>query len=62
MHHLLGGAPRRAPFTDWLAQVERVLVRRGHVAPVVTDCDALRACYDCGLQPGEIANTWEQFQ
>lgn len=58
----LAGAPRRAPYSDWLSQINRVLERRGHRGVSVEDCDALRACYDCGLQPGDIADTWEEFR
>lgn len=52
---------RRAPYSDWLAQIDRQLQRRGHRSGQVIDCDALKACYDCGLTATEIADTWEEF-
>ena len=61
MFQLLG-APR-APFTDWVAQAERILQRRGYTNVTLDrTCTALKACYDVGISPAEIADTWEDFK
>lgn len=53
----LMGAPSRPPFSDWLAQVDRILRRRN--GTTVAHCGAhplMRSCYDVGLSPREVAD------
>jgi hypothetical protein len=48
----LQGAPRRAPFSDWIAQVSRI-------QPAASDPAArtmLQAYYNAGLSPREAAD------
>lgn len=49
--------PRRAPFSDWCAQLSRILDRAGcpNSAFMATRSPYLRSCYDCGLSPLEVA-------
>lgn len=48
--------PRREPFSDWKAQVER-LIALASPEPVTfaNDCQYMRSCYDCGLTAREVA-------
>lgn len=56
------GTPR-APFSDWCAQVERIIARRcGEDVKLRQECPAVKACYDCGMSPQEIAETWEDYR
>lgn len=54
MFHLQ--APRRPPFSDWLAQVERICLRHdtGHIASSAVNL--LRAYYDNGISAQEAAD------
>lgn len=55
MFHL-AQAPRRAPFSDWKAQVERRIERQtGKPVTIADDCGCLLACYNVGLEPDEVA-------
>ena len=49
--------PRRAPYSDWLAQVARIIERRTCARRAhIFDSAYLRSCYDMGLSPQEIAD------
>lgn len=50
--------PRRAPFSDWRAQIERAVERRTGEPFHLEPSAALRGCYDCGLSPVEVADDW----
>lgn len=47
---------RRAPYSDWLAQVQRILDRRIQGEAALFDSCYLRGCYQCGLSPRQIAD------
>jgi hypothetical protein len=54
-HYLMGNA--RPPFTDWLAQVERIATRHSR-SPVTIDQRfraVFQSYYDVGLSPHEAA-------
>ena len=56
------GTPR-APFTDWCAQVERHVARAsGEQWNLQRDCPAVKACYDVGMSPMEVAEVWEDYR
>jgi hypothetical protein len=64
MFNLLTGGASRPPFTDWLAQVERRINRKGLNVTFQHQPElraSLHSCYDVGLSPIEIADTWEEF-
>lgn len=44
---------RRAPFSDWLAQVDRIAAKHQLTVVHMTRNPFVRAMYDVGLQPGE---------
>lgn len=48
--------PRRAPYSDWFAQVCRIIERRIGEPAHIHDSDYLRSCYTVGLTPQEIAD------
>lgn len=49
--------PRRAPFSDWLAQVDRRTWRKAGFHVVGGNALAyLQSCYDVGLTPIEVAD------
>lgn len=48
--------PRRAPYSDWLAQVARIVERRIGEPAHIFNSAYLRSCYDMGLSPQEIAD------
>lgn len=52
----LQGAPRRAPLSDWLAQIERHIERRTRERMTVTATPIIQALYDCGVTPREVAD------
>ena len=54
MFHL-AQSPRRAPFSDWKAQVERMIMR--HAGPVAEPFSptVMQSCYDVGLSPSDMA-------
>jgi hypothetical protein len=61
VYHLMARAPR-PPFTDWLAQVERIASRRaGDVVRFDGDNPAMRGCYDVGLSAAEVARDWHDW-
>lgn len=65
MFNLLTGRDKRPPFSDWLAQVERRINRNGANVTFAHQPQlraSLHACYDVGLSPIEIADTWEEFR
>jgi hypothetical protein len=48
--------PRRAPFSDWCAQVERLCERfTGQPCALARTNRLLHSCYDVGLSPQEMA-------
>lgn len=47
--------PRRAPFSDWCAQIERLIERRNGRPCHLTRNALLRSCYDIGLTAQEMA-------
>lgn len=54
--------PRRAPFSDWCAQVERIIAKRyGESVTLDRHSLILHGCYDCGVSPGEIAQDWKAY-
>jgi hypothetical protein len=57
MQHLL--QTNQPPFSDWAAQVERIILRRTG-QPVQFDRSSiiLRGFFDCGLSPVEIAEDY----
>lgn len=57
MLHLLGAAPpRRPPFSDWLAQVDRICAKRyGTKAIHMNANPVVQGLYQCGLAAGEAA-------
>lgn len=61
MFHL-AGQPRRLPFTDWAARVERIIASAtGEVVRLDRSSRALRGCYDVGLSPHDIAEDWTTY-
>lgn len=53
MMYLMGSATRRAPFSDWLAQVDRIAAKNGETVLHMRRNPFIVAMYECGLQPGE---------
>jgi hypothetical protein len=49
-------APRRPPFSDWRAQVERLAERRLGVHVLGIGDNVLLGYYHCGLSPREAAD------
>lgn len=50
--------PRRAPFSDWLAQVDRYLVKHIGLDSGSLEDYPWHAEYDCGCAPGEAAQAF----
>ena len=48
--------PRRAPFADWCAQIERMVERRTGRACHLIRNEQLRSCYNVGLSAVEMAD------
>lgn len=48
--------PRRAPFSDWCAQIERRIERRLGFAPTMSSITQVRSCYEVGLSANEVAD------
>lgn len=54
----LQGAPMRRPFADWLADVDRQLVKRvGHDHGALEDWP-WNSEYMCGVSPHEAVDDW----
>jgi len=57
MMRIASQAPRREPFSDWRAQVERIIERQtGWILSLRGF--GLEAYYDVGLSPSEAATDW----
>jgi hypothetical protein len=54
----LQGAPMRRPFSDWLADVDRQLVRRVGLDSGSLEDWPWHAEYDCGISPREAVDNW----
>jgi hypothetical protein len=62
MFHL-HGTPRRAPFSDWCARVERKIEREtGQRFKIARDSRVARGYYDVGLTPDDMADDFIQGQ
>lgn len=55
MMHLQG--PPRRPFSDWLADCERIVERETGRTVSLRHC-GLDAFYDCGISPREAVADW----
>lgn len=54
--------PRRAPFSDWCAQIERIIEKRtGEPFKLDRSLKSLLGCYEVGLSPIEIADDWSAW-
>lgn len=54
----LQGAPMRRPFSDWMADVDRQLVKRVGLDHGSLEDWPWRAEYDCGIAPREAVDNW----
>ena len=61
MFNLMTGRNSPMPFSDWCAQVDRLIQRNDRSACIDRNSDVVKACYNCGLSPREIADTWEDY-
>jgi hypothetical protein len=57
MFHLQG-TPTRRPFTDWLADVDRLLIKRVGLDNGSLEDWPWHAEYDCGISPREAVDNW----
>jgi hypothetical protein len=63
MGRISGEAPRRPPFSDWLAQVDRILVRRLGLDSGSLEDYPWMGDYRCGIAPGEaVAEYIEELE
>lgn len=51
-------APIRRPFTDWLADVDRLLMKRVGLDSGSVEDWPWHADYDCGTSPQEAVDEW----
>lgn len=54
----LSGAPMRRPFSDWLADIDRELVKRVGLDHGSLEDWPWHAEYDCGTSPAEAVAEW----
>lgn len=57
MYHLVE-APRRPPFSDWLASVDRILVRQLGLDSGSLEDWPWHSEFDCGVSPREAAEAF----
>jgi hypothetical protein len=54
----LQGAPMRRPFTDWMADVDRLLVKHVGLDSGSMEDYPWHAEFDCGISPREAVDTF----
>ena len=63
MQHLLGrinGEVKRPPFSDWMAQVNRIMVKRHGLASDDVEDWPWYSDYHIGTAPGEAVREWAE--
>ena len=53
----LQGAPMRRPYSDWLADCERIVERETGTSVSLRRA-GLQPCYDVGMSPREAVTDW----